>query len=82
MRLPPPPMISKKVAQHVRHLGHQFGFSKNCFSKILGNFLKLSRKHVFIALNRNISKNRVEKKKLEQNFVKTIPFLVMLNKHN
>ena len=47
------------VSQHVRHLG----FFKNLiFSNNAANFFEISRKHVFTASNKNISKNRVKKR--------------------
>ena len=41
-------------------------FQKFYFGKTAADFLEISRKHVFTASNRNIIKNRVEKKKLEE----------------
>ena len=44
------------VSQHVRHLGF---FKKFILHKTAANFTEISRKHVFVASNRNIIKNRV-----------------------
>ena len=65
------------VSQHVRHLGRRLGFFKTFILPITtANFLEISRKHVFAASNRNIIKNRVEKKKLEQILLKSYSFLI------
>ena len=72
--------MATAVSQHVRHLG----FSKKyIFSKTAANFLEISRKHVLTASNRNMIKNSVEKKKLEQTFVKKLQFSISnFNLHN
>ena len=52
------------VLQHVSYLGRNLGFFKKCiFSKIAANFPELRRRHMFTDTNRNIIKNRVEKRK-------------------
>ena len=58
------------VLQAVRHFGRHLGFFKN-FIKTAANVLEIGRKHVFIASNRNVIKNRIEKKKLEQILTKS-----------
>ena len=65
------------VLQHVRHLGRHLGFFKiSIFSKTAGNFLEISRKHVFTtSSNRNTIKNRVRKKKLEEILSESYIFL-------
>ena len=45
--------------------------SKMIFSKTEASFLEISKENIFIASNTNISKNRVEKKKLEETLSKT-----------
>ena len=48
------------VSQHVRNLGRHLGFFKTfILCKTAAKFTKVSRDHVFAALNRNIVKNRV-----------------------
>ena len=57
------------VSQHGRHIGRHLGFFETfILRKIAANFTEISRKHVSTASNRNIIKNRVKKKKLEQMF--------------
>ena len=51
--------MARLVSQHVCHLGCRNGFFKTYI-------FELSRKHMFTASNRNITKIIVEKKKLEQ----------------
>ena len=62
------------ISQHVPHLGF---FKDFIFSKTAAKFFEISRKHVFTASNRNIIRNRVEKKKLhvEQILSKVTVFL-------
>ena len=68
--------MATAVLQHVRHLGRHLGFFQNLiFSKTVANFLEISRKHVLTVSNRNITKNRVEKKKLQQILSKSYSFL-------
>ena len=56
--------MATAVSQHVRHLGF---FKKNfILLKTAANFTEISRKRVFAASNRNITKNRVQKEKFEQ----------------
>ena len=43
-------------------------------SKTAADFLEINRKHAFTASNRNIIKNRVEKKKLELTLSKKLQF--------
>ena len=58
------------MATVVSHV-YQLGLFKNfILRKTAINFTEISRKNVFSALNRNIIKNRVQKKKLEQIFPK------------
>ena len=65
------------VSQDVRHLGQHTGFFKKCtFLKTAAYYLEISTKHVFVTSNSNIIKNRVEKKKLEQNLLKSYSFLI------
>ena len=45
-------------------------------SKTAADFLEINRKHVFTASNRNIIKNRVEKKRLELILSKNYSFLI------
>ena len=61
------------ISQHGCHLGF---FKDFIFSKTAANFLKIRRKHVFTSSNRNIIKNRVEKKKLEQILSKGYSYLI------
>ena len=68
------------VSQHFRHLGRLFGrhlgfFKKFILRKTAANFSEINRKYVFAASNRKITKNRVQKKKLEQILLKSISFL-------
>ena len=52
--------MATAISQHVRHLE----FSKISISaETAANFLEIRKKYVFTASNRNIIKNRVEKKK-------------------
>ena len=48
--------MATMVSQHVRHLGF---FKTFILCKTASNFAEISRKHVFAASNRNITKNRV-----------------------
>ena len=71
------------ISQHVCHIGRHLGFFKNILCKTVANFTEIGRKHVFAASNRNIIKNRVQKKKLEQIFVKNLQFSISnFNFHN
>ena len=64
------------ISQKVRDIGRHIGFFKIfILHKIAANFTEISRKHVFVASNRKIIKNRVLKKKLEQIFSKIYSFL-------
>ena len=64
------------VTQHVRHLGRHLGFFKIfIFHRTATNFTGISGKRVFLASNRKIIENRVEKKNLEQIFLKFHLFL-------
>ena len=55
------------------------GFFKNLiFNKNAANFFEISRKHVFTASNRNIIKNRVEKKEIKKNYQKLTVFILKL----
>ena len=64
------------VSQHARHLCRHLGFFKNCiFRKTATNLTGISRKHVFLASNRKIIKDRVKYKNLEQIFPKFYSFL-------
>ena len=48
------------VSQHGRHLSRHLGFFKNfILHKTAANFPEISGKHVSVASNRNIIKNRV-----------------------
>ena len=63
------------VSQHVRYLGGHLGlYKKFYFSKIVASVFEISKKHVLTDSNRNVIKNRVEKKKVEQNFVEKLHF--------
>ena len=62
------------VFQHVRHLGRHLRFFKTfIFSKNAANFLEISRKHVYTAVNTNTIKNRMEKD-IKTNFVEKLVF--------
>ena len=64
------------VSQHGRRLGRYLEFFKIHYilCKTAANFTEISTKHLFAALNRDIIKNRVQKKKLEQIFSKIYSF--------
>ena len=48
------------VAMSIAGLGRHLRFFKNfILRKTVANFSEISRKHVFAALNKNVSKNRV-----------------------
>ena len=64
------------ISQHICHPGHHLGFFKSfILCKTVANFTEISRKHVLAALNRNITKDRLLKKKLEQILSKSFSFL-------
>ena len=68
--------MATAVLQHVRHLGRHLGFFKKfTLHKTAANFTEISTKHVFATSNRNIIKNRILEKKLEQIFSKRYIFL-------
>ena len=67
------------VSQYARPLGRHLGFFKNfILPKTAANFLEISRTHVFAASNRNITENRMEKKKLEQILSKSFLFQTLI----
>ena len=69
--------MATAVSQHVRRLGRYLGFFTNFILKRnCSQFLEISRRHVFTGSNRNIIKNKVEKKKLEQILSKSYSFLI------
>ena len=56
------------VSQHVHHLGHHFGFLKSfILNKTVANI-----KHVVIASNRSIIRNRVEKEDIRTSFFQKV----------
>ena len=71
--------MATAVSQHVGHqiLAAILDFFKNfSFSKTAANFLEISKKYVLSASNKNIIKNGVENKKLEQILSKSYNFLI------
>ena len=52
--------MDKKTIRKMWYIGRHLGFFKIfILRKIAANFTKISRKHVFVASNRKIIKNRV-----------------------